>query len=52
MVFVFDFLSAENKITLIQRQAHKHHKQANVIRKCKPFMCWIMTKYIIPSDIA
>jgi hypothetical protein len=34
MVFVFDFLDAENKITLIQRQTHKHHEQANVIRKC------------------
>lgn len=34
MVFVFDFLNAKNKITLIQRQTHKHQKQANVICKC------------------
>jgi len=27
MVFVFDFLSAENKITLIQRQTHKHQSK-------------------------
>ena len=34
MVFVSDFLNAENKITLIQRQTHNHHEQANVICKC------------------
>jgi hypothetical protein len=34
MIFVFDFLNAENNITLIERQRHKHHKQANVTHKC------------------